>query len=278
MMNDLTYLNEVLPLWATCELPQGVSLLHTRQPLPESLKGAQRSDGAPPQVMIVAAFPYLLPAEHYAKRNIARYAVVRDYHQVVGERLERACALLREHYPDDEFVHFADHSPLPEVALAEHAGLGVRGRHNLLITEKFGSWVVLGEIVTTAALPPVRSAKCLVLSCEDCGRCVKACPANVLGHAQFDRTQCLSYISQRKEQPSDAAAAQLRAMHSAWGCDICQQVCPHNRQAQIAPLPEFLQGAIAELTHTTPIEDRAYAWRGRAVLGRNLDNLRGTSV
>lgn len=262
-MNDLSYLNEILPLWAACDYPHGVSLLPTRKALPEN-----------PRSVIVAAVPYLLPDEHYAGRNVARFAVVRDYHHVVGARLEQACKLLREHYPDDEFAHFSDHSPLPEVDLAVHAGLGVRGRHNLLITEPFGSWVVLGEIVTSAALPTMHNSQCAMRNCGDCGRCSKACPAGALGHAQFDRTRCLSYISQRKEPPSELAAAQLRAMHSAWGCDICQQVCPHNRGANIAPLPEFLHDPIAELTHTTPIEDRTYAWRGRAVLGRNIDNLR----
>ncbi|MCL2445209.1 MAG: DUF1730 domain-containing protein [Oscillospiraceae bacterium] len=255
-------LNELLPLWTVCDFPYDMPFLPTRKTLPQN-----------PRSVIVAAFPYLLPEEYYANRNIARYAVVRDYHQVVAARLEQACVVLRESYPNDEFVHYCDHSPLPEVALAEHAGLGVRGRHNLLITEEYGSWVVLGEIVTTAQLPIMQNAKCLMLNCGDCNRCIKACPANALGGEQFDRTQCLSYISQRKEPPSDTAAAQLRAMHSAWGCDICQQVCPHNRKAKIAPLPEFLQGAIAQLTHTTPIEDRAYAWRGQKILGRNVDNL-----
>ncbi|MCL2531206.1 MAG: DUF1730 domain-containing protein [Oscillospiraceae bacterium] len=258
----LEELSEILPLWAVCAFPHGVALLPTRKTLPEN-----------PRSVLVAAFSYFLPDEHYAGRNIARYAVVRDYHQVVAARLEQACALLREHYPNDEFVHYCDHSPLPEAALAEHAGLGVRGRHNLLITEKYGSWVVLGEIATSATLPPMRNTQCAILSCGDCGLCIKACPAGALGHAQFDRTQCLSYISQRKEQPSEQAAAQLRAMHSAWGCDICQQVCPHNRKATIDPLPEFLQGAVAQLTHHTPIENRAYAWRGQKLLGRNIENL-----
>lgn len=260
---NIDFLNEILPLWATCNFPHGMPLLPTRKTLPKN-----------PCSVIVAAFPYLLPERYYANRNVARYAVARDYHQVVGARLEQACALLREHYPNDEFVHYVDHSPLPEVALAEHADLGVRGQHNLLITEKYGSWVALGEMITSANLPNASNCQLPIVDCQLCNRCNKACPAGALGHAQFDRTQCLSYISQRKEQPSEQAAAQLRAMHSAWGCDICQQVCPHNRKAAIDPLPEFLQGAIAELTHDTSIEDRAYAWRGRTILNRNLNNLK----
>lgn len=259
---NLDFLNEILPLWATCTFPHGIAMLKTRQTLPTN-----------PHSVLVAAFPYQLPKAYYANRNIARYAVVQDYHQVVAARLQQACAVLQKYFPLDEFMHYCDHSPLPEVALAEHAGLGMRGRHNLLITEKYGSWVVLGEIVTSAALPTMRNAQDAKLNCDNCGLCIKACPADVLGHLQFDRTKCLSYISQRKEQPSAHAAEQLRAMHSVWGCDICQQVCPHNRQATINPLPEFLLDTVAQLSPHTPTDNRTYAWRGQKILNRNIELL-----
>ena len=282
-MTNLSFLNEILPLWAVCEFPTACI-------------SAQRSDGAPPQAallktrnalpehprsVIVAAFPYLLPEEYYRYRNIARFAVVRDYHVVCGARLEQVCALLREAYPGEAFAHYCDHSPLPEAALAEHAGLGFRGRHNLLITEKYGSWVVLGEIVTTAALSAsgFDKLKCLsqlrtAHSCEACpAPCVKACPTGALSEAGFDKLKCLSYCSQRKGELDPGIAGHLRAAHSAWGCDICQEACVQNKKATVEPLPEFLQGAVAELTPKTPLEGWAYAWRGREVLNRNIANL-----
>ena len=263
---NLSFLNELLPLWAACEFPQGLAFLPTRnQTLP-----------AHPKSVIVAAFPYLLPEELYAGRNIARYAVPRDYHQVAGERLGQACELLRTHFPDEEFVHFCDHSPLPEVALAEHAGLGFRGRHNLLITKKYGSWVVLGEIITSAALPKTTNQELRVANCDGCpAPCIKICPTGALGDDGFDKFKCLSYLSQRKDELTPEAAKHLHDMQSSWGCDLCQEVCLSNRNVTIDPLPEFLESANPVLSGETPIEDRAYHWRGRAVLGRNIKNLTG---
>jgi len=261
-MNNLSFLNEYLPLWGVCAFPEGIALLKTRKALPEN-----------PKSVIVAAFPYLLPEECYAGRNVARFAVPRDYHEVCGARLEQACKALRAHCPGEDFVHFCDHSPLPEVALAEHTGLGWRGRHNLLITPKYGSWVVLGEIVTTVALP-VRNAKCLMLNCDGChAPCVAACPTGALSRASFDKFKCLSYCSQRKGKLAPEIAVQLRRTHTAWGCDLCQEACVRNRNVVIDPQPEFLQSAVPMLTAETSIEGRAYAWRGREMLDRNVENL-----
>ena len=263
MQHHTHALNKILPLWASCALPQGIALLPTRKQMIEH-----------PRSVVVAAFPYLLPEEHYAGRNIARFAVGRDYHQAVGERLEQACALLREEYPGEEFAHYCDHSPLPEVALAEHAGLGYRGRHNLLITEQYGSWVVLGEIVTSAALPIMQPAALRTNYCDKCPMlCVKSCPTGALSETGFDKLKCLSYRSQRKGDLAPETATHLRAMHSAWGCDLCQEACVRNKHVRIDPLAEFVQSAVAQLTPHTAIDDRAYVWRGREILNRNIENL-----
>jgi len=254
-MNDLAFLNEILPLWGVCGVPEGFVL-------PGS-----------PRAVIAAAFPYLLPEECYAGRNIARYAVVEDYHKICGARLERACALLRERFPGEEFAHYCDRSPLPEVALAQRAGLGVRGRHNLLITEDYGSWVVLGEIITTAELPRISNCQLSIINCQLCeAPCVIACPTGALDNG-FDKAKCLSYLSQRKGALDPEIAAHLRQSNSAWGCDLCQEACPRNRGVKINPLPEFLANAAPRLDAQALPNDRAYAWRGRAVLERNIGNL-----
>ena len=257
------YLDRLLPLWAVCAFPEGGSLLRSSKAMIEH-----------PRSIIVAAFPYLLPETCYAERNIARFAVVQDYHKICGARLEQACELLRAQYPGEEFAHYCDHSPLPEVALAEQAGLGWRGRHNLLITKKYGSWIVLGEIVTTATLPGVSNCQLSTVNCQLCpAPCIKACPTGALSDTGYDKTKCLSYLSQRKGALAPAVALHLRRTHSAWGCDLCQEACLRNRNVTIDPLPEFLEGAIPTLTPQTPLEDRAYVWRGREALNRNIFNL-----
>ena len=154
----LSFLDPLLPLWGVCEYPRD---LPSSARLPE---GAKR--------VVAAAFPYRLLEEFYAGRNISRYAVPRDYHAVCGGCLEHACVLLRAAYLGEEFIWFCDNSPLPEVELAQRAGLGVRGRHNLLITEQYGSWVFLGEIVTSAKLivncPPSGHGSCAALYTVNC--------------------------------------------------------------------------------------------------------------
>ena len=264
-MNELAFLNKILPLWGVCAFPEDLPLFDwaRRHPLPVN-----------PRSVVVAAFPYLLPEECYAGRNIARYAVGADYHAVCGARLEQACGLLRERYPNEEFARYCDHSPLPEVALAQRAGLGMQGRHNLLITEEYGTWVVLGEIVTTALLPSENNCPLPTVDCQLCAApCSKACPSGALSGTGFDKTKCLSYLSQRKGELSEETARQLRRARTAWGCDLCQEACPRNRGARVNPLPEFYAGAVARLTADAPLEGRAYAWRGAAALKRNIENL-----
>jgi len=218
------------------------------------------------QSVVMAAFPYRLPEEYYRGRNVSRYAVVRDYHSICGARLEQACALLKEQYPGGEFAWHCDHSPLHEVELAVRAGLGVRGRHNLLITEAYGSWVFLGGIVSSVPLTaPAHSP--LPSPCKSCpGHCVKACPTGALDDV-FDRKRCLSFLTQRKGELPELC---LLHASSCWGCDLCQEVCPCNRRSKVDPLPEFLIDPLPRVTAETSLEGWAYAWRGAEVFRRNL--------
>jgi len=251
-----TSLRDVLPLWGVCE-----------------------HEG---RFVISAAFPYLLPEERCAGRNISRYAVPRDYHGVCGARLEKACALLSAAFPGEEFRWHCDSTSLPEVALAIKAGLGVRGKHNLLITKEYGTWVFLGEIITTpprnrepamsVRIPPVggRLRSNQGGLCDSCRACVRACPTGALSETGFAKEKCLSFITQKNGSLSPEEAALLRQANTVWGCDLCQEACPRNRSAKVAPLPEFLLDPIAHVTENTPIANRAYAWRGEGIIRRNL--------
>ncbi|MDR2753287.1 MAG: DUF1730 domain-containing protein [Oscillospiraceae bacterium] len=254
-------LNALAPLWAVCKIPADLPLLPfaRQKPLPAGVRCA-----------VCAAFPYRLPEAYDSNRNIARYAVGADYHAVCGARLARACKALRVLFPGEVFEWYCDNAPLPEVALAAHAGLGVRGQHNLLITKAFGTWVFLGEIVTTAALPAKSNASLPKINCRQCpAPCKSSCPTGTL-QAGFCREDCVSHISQKKGLLTHEEETALRQAQTAWGCDLCQEACVANRHAQTNPLPEFLQSPTPCLAEETPIEGRAYAWRGRDVLLRNL--------
>ena len=215
--------------------------------------------------LILVLFPYRLP--QYQDRNIARFAVVPDYHAVCGELLQTAADRLAERFSGHAFVPFIDHSPIPEVWAAAAAGLGLVGRHGLLINERYGSWVVIGELVTTL---PLEASAGVVRRCDDCGACTAACPAKVLGSGGGKRNGCVSRLTQKKGELTVEEQALIRRADSAWGCDRCQEVCPLNADTLARPLADFAAGAIDTLCEDTPLDGRVYAWRGPEVLRRNL--------
>ena len=214
------------------------------------------------QSIIMTAFPYRLPDEFYKGRNISRYAVVWDYHDVLGLYLEKAVRKLKEKFPENEFVAFTDNSPVYEVESAVKAGLGVRGDNGLLITKEYGSWVFLGEIVTDLKLEyEERHGECL-----HCGKCKNICSA-VSGNK---KELCLSAITQKKGELNDEEKQKIINSQSAWGCDLCQEICPMNENKKYTSVKEFISFPKAEISVGEDLDKRAYAWRGQAVIDRNL--------
>ena len=228
-----------------------------------------------PAGVYVAAFPYYPGAE---AGNLSLYARGEDYHLTLPRRLSPVRAALQDHYPGRIFIPLADNSPLPERAAAALAGIGLRGKNTLTILPPWGSWVFLATLLTDLPLP---SAARAAPGCMDCGACVAACPAGALSAGGLDPSKCLSSLTQRKGGLTAGEAALLRRHPLIWGCDICQQVCPYNRDAPLSPLPEFREALISTLTpadveHRTrrqfqeAFPRRAFTWRGPAVLSRNL--------
>lgn len=224
------------------------------------------------QTVLVALFPYAMEREAYRGGNLSRYASVGDYHDIVPCYLERAVCRLRQSFPDEQFESFTDNSPIPEVRAAALAGLGCVGKNGLLIHKTYGSWVFIGEIVSTLSLkaPPHDIRPCL-----GCGRCLLFCPTGALSAEGIDRTKCMSALTQRKGTLTEEESALIRRSGCAWGCDICQEVCPMNARAVIRPLPEFIDTFHPTVVKNSPLEGRAYAWRGRNVIERNLHILHG---
>lgn len=228
--------------------------------------------------VLVAAFPYYAGDD---PGNLSLYCRGEDYHQVLSRRLEQVCEGLRARYPACTFVAGADNSPVPELAAAELAGVGRRGRHGLRIVPPYGSYVFLGTILTDLALPstgPGTDSLCP----EDCRRCQKACPTGALTDQGCDVSRCLSDWTQQKGELPQAVEEQVRSSPTVWGCDLCQKACPWNRKAQHTSLPEFRDDLTPSLT-LQDLEDlsnkafrkqfahKAFAWRGIAPLKRNLE-------
>ena len=227
-----------------------------------------------PRSVIIFLVPYFAGAP----KNISRYAASRDYHLYIKDVTERLAAAVKAHFPESSSKGYGDHSPIDERSAALVAGLGILGENGLLITEKYGSYVFIADLVTDiepselGALPTKE-----VRFCEGCGACKKACPTGIL-RAEGD--DCLSAITQKKGELSDAESALMRKYNTAWGCDICQSVCPHNRTPAVTPIEFFRTDRIEELDEKTlsamtdeQFSSRAFAWRGRKTVERNIEIL-----
>lgn len=218
--------------------------------------------------IIMCAFPYLVK-ERDIPKNVSYYASVKDYHIVVMDVLKGLSATLKDLFSDHTFEPFSDNSPIREVRASQLAGLGCVGNNGLLITEKYGSYVFLGEIVTDMEL----YTKSCERTCIGCGRCEKSCPTHSIEGATVNGSTCLSANTQKKgELPTDIEY--LMAKHcTAWGCDVCQLSCPMNRDAQETNVKDFIQSANHYLTSENLTEEGAYYWRGRKTILRNLEVL-----
>lgn len=229
--------------------------------------------------VIVAAFPYF---NGDIKGNLSLYARGEDYHRCVTRYLSRCVEELQAYFPQNHFVVGSDNSPLPERQCARLAGVGIIGKNGLVIVPPYGSWVFLGTILTDL---PLIDSENPAPDCMSCGACVRACPGGALRELPFDEERCLSALTQRKGTLTAEQEELLRRHPLIWGCDICQRVCPYNRDAALSPLDDLagrgevpyldrLTGEDMEgLTNRTFREkygDRAFAWRGPAVIRRNL--------
>lgn len=222
------------------------------------------------QSIIMTALPYRLPDEMYKDRNISRYATVRDYHDVFKIYLDKITTDLKKLFPENDFISFTDNSPIYEVESAVKSGIGVRGENGLLITEKYGSWVFLGEIVTDLKIKGTDYQG----ECLHCGKCKEICPAL----KEDKKEKCLSSITQKKGDLTDEEKKKITENKSAWGCDLCQEICPMNKNKKYTEIAEFLNSAKPKFSSGDSLEGRAYAWRGQAVIERNLGILEERKV
>lgn len=224
--------------------------------------------------IIVCLFPYY--SKQIKPDNLSRYSCVRDYHIVVMEKLEQLATLL-ERETGCVCKCASDNWPLADRYLAHRAGLGFYGRNHMLINRRFGSYFFIGSIVTAAELEPDIP---LNETCLQCGKCVAACPGGALCSEAFDYNKCISYLTQAKELSPEQAAL-LKRQDKIYGCDVCQEICPHNCGLPDTAMDEFLNGYIEHLPEEDVLflsnrkffkkyREYPFSWRGRKVLVRNL--------
>jgi epoxyqueuosine reductase len=167
---------------------------------------------------------------------ISLYARGRDYHKVVRARLQQLAERIRAEVGEFGYRVFSDSAPVMEQALAQKAGIGWRGKHTLLLNRSAGSMFFLGEILIDLALPldaPVGN------HCGACQACISVCPTQaILAPHKLDARRCISYLT---IELKGSIPLELRPLigNRIYGCDDCQTVCPWNKFAQRAVLPDF---------------------------------------
>ena len=227
--------------------------------------------------VIVCLFPYYRD-DFSGDGNISRYATVTDYHQLALEKLSKLADFLKKENQNCECICHTDSGVLADRHLAYRAGLGFYGKNNCLINDELGSYFFIGYIVTTLFIEPDMP---LEKGCADCGECIKKCPGNALGeNFSFNPQMCISYITQIKET-SEIQNELLKRQNSVWGCDVCQDVCPHNRGLSNTALAEFSLNSISNLDfeEISKMSNRqfrktyknfAFSWRGKDVILKNF--------
>ncbi|MDB5355354.1 MAG: 4Fe-4S ferredoxin, iron-sulfur binding protein [Phycisphaerales bacterium] len=166
--------------------------------------------------------------------RIARYALGDDYHEIIKDRLYDLADWIRETVPGARTRCGVDTVPVMEKELAARAGIGWVGKNTCVINPRLGSWLLLGEVLTTIPLPADEPA---ADHCGSCTRCLDACPTGAItAPYQLDARRCISYLT---IEHRGEIAGEFKPQIGDWlyGCDVCQDVCPHNRQAPVAADP-----------------------------------------
>ena len=196
-----------------------------------------------------------------ARAFVSRYALGRDYHKVLRQRLQRLADRITESIGPFGYRAFVDSAPVMEKALAAKAGLGWIGKHSNLLDRDAGSWFFLGELYTDLPLPvdqPVGE------HCGTCSSCIDCCPTRaIVAPYQVDARRCISYLTIELQGPIPLAFRRAIG-NRVYGCDDCQQVCPWNRFAVPTDASDFAPRH--GLDSATLLE--LFAWSDREFLDR----------
>jgi epoxyqueuosine reductase len=226
---------------------------------PQELLPAARS-------VVVVALNYYTEHEHLEKPGkVSRYAWGDDYHLVVGDKLRQLLAWIKGQWPDADGKVCVDIQPMMDKAWAARAGLGWIGKHTNLITEEYGSWIFIGELLLNLELD--YDQREVADQCGACTLCLEACPTGAITEAYvLDSNLCISHatIESRAPEISDEVAGKLEGW--LYGCDICQDVCPWNQMTPATDEARFepRQGNVnASLSEVIELTQEAYAARFR---------------
>ncbi|MGN7852873.1 MULTISPECIES: tRNA epoxyqueuosine(34) reductase QueG [Exiguobacterium] len=233
-------------------------------------------------IAIAVAYPSTLKNAPRGKEGERRGIFCRsswglDYHQALRQRLTLLEEKIQELSPGARTRSMVDTGELVDRAVAERAGIGFSGKNCSIISEEYGSYLYLGELITDIVLPPDQPVEEL---CGTCNKCIDACPTDALVEpGVIDAKRCISFLTQTKTLLPEPFRMALG--NRLYGCDTCQQVCPYNRKrnathhAELQPDPEQVKPLLVPLLSMSNREFKSRfgtlsgAWRGKKPIQRN---------
>lgn len=230
--------------------------------------------------VIVVALNYYTPQQHEQDSNtgkVSRYAWGDDYHDVVSQKLRALLSWIEEQDPLATGKVCVDIQPIMDKAWAVRAGLGWLGKHTNVITQEYGSWVFIGELLLNLELEYDHER--VEDHCGTCTLCIDACPTDAITEPYVvDSNKCISYATIELRAPELPPEIETNLEGWMYGCDICQDVCPWNRFEQVTDEPRFAprEGNVnAELRDIVDLTHDAYVerFRGSAMKRAKLSGL-----
>ena len=237
--------------------------------------------------VIAIFFPYLTSCHDFSG-NISVYAQAQDYHIWGKDKLVKISRDLKEKFPLNNFYFQMDNGPLNERFFAYISGLGRKAINSMMINEKYGSYGFIGLIITD------RELESNITEMKDCSRCMICmgkCPGGAInGDFTINSERCASYISQTKKDLTENQMNILKTSGNVFGCDICQQHCPDNSNKSMADTDDVitycLDNTISKIEYENLVNmsnkdfkkyfgEKAFSWRGKRILLRNLDIIEG---
>ena len=240
--------------------------------MPTRRKDIQKILPEAKSIISVALNYYREPTTVPKEYKVARYALGKDYHNVMAKKLKQLWREIKKFAPEAEGRWYVDTGPVLERAIAEQAGIGWIGKNTMLISKEIGSYIFLGEIVTDLELKTDSEA---TDHCGTCTACLDSCPTKAFPEpGVLDALKCISYwtIEHRGEFPKEI---EPKISDHLFGCDICQEVCPWNKKAAVTKEEKFRPLFFPSLKEIEEMKNEEYSewFNGRPLKRTGKDGL-----
>lgn len=222
-------------------------------------------------------------ADSELRGNISISAIGEDYHLILKRKLKILADFIYELGIDFQYKIFVDTGSLVDREIAKRAGIGWQGKNGSIITDEFGSWITIGYMITDIEF---EYDSYLNSKCDSCRRCIDFCPTGaIMDKYEFNSQICISYLTQKKGDIPYELSKKMGTQ--LYGCDICQRICPYNKNVIVKEEIANIEIAKPKLSTVLNMSNREFkntfgrtaaGWRGKKIIQRNaliaLENLK----